>query len=133
MPLPPRVHGKHVRCMEREASEAGAPALTRGVPPKPLDPQSRGNLTRAGKPGKHPPGTHPFGTHSLQVWLRSALERHLARSLDASHTVIAANELHRLAERRAHHVAAHGDAHCLEHHALLEVKRVGQGLQGTVD
>ena len=61
------------------------------------------------------------------------LQRHRAGAVDARQAVVAADERHGLAQRRAHHVAANGDAHGLEHHALLEVHLLGQRLKRGVD
>ena len=61
------------------------------------------------------------------------LQRHRAGAVDARQAVVAADERHGLAQRGAHHVAADGDAHGLENHALLEVHLLGQRLKRGVD
>ena len=61
------------------------------------------------------------------------LQRHRAGAVETRQAVVAADECHGLAQRRAHHVAADGDAHSLEHHALLEVHLLGQRLKRGVD
>ena len=53
------------------------------------------------------------------------LERHRTGAVDAGEAVVAADERHGLAQRRAHHVAALRDAHGAEDEALLHVERLG--------
>ena len=101
--------------------------------PRPLDGLGRINVGPAPIPPERFLSSARLSEGGWEPARSGRLERHRTGAVDAGEAVVAADERHGLAQRRAHHVAALGHAHGAEDETLLHVERLGQRLEGGVD